>query len=118
MIPKFAPILLASFLTTSCTVANLNRPTHAPGPMMAGHMQTMQQQMQQIHASKDPAERKRLMDEHMRSMQGMSSMMSRMGGPASPDPDQRMQMMEMRMDMMHKMMEQMLQHDAAEHMGN
>jgi len=27
----------------------------------------------------------------------------------------RIQMMEMRMDMMHKMMEQMLQHDAAEH---
>jgi periplasmic protein CpxP/Spy len=96
-------------------------PASGPGggtqsmPMMNEHMQKMQKQMQQIHAAKDPAERKRLMEEHMKSMQGMMPMMSGMGASPNSDPNQRMQMMEMRMDMMHKMMEQMLQHDAVEH---
>ncbi len=112
---QIATILLAGFLATACAAPASETPSAAAMPMMGEHMQKMQKQMQQIHASKDPAERKRLMDEHMKSMQGTMPMMSGMGARAGADPSQRMQMMEMRMDMMHKMMEQMLQHDAAEH---
>lgn len=78
-------------------------------------MQKMQKQMQQVHATKDPVERKRLMEEHMNAMQGTMPMMSGMGPRAGADPVERMQMMEMRMDMMHKMMEQMVQRGAEEH---
>lgn len=112
---RIATIVMAGLLATACAAPTANPPSAAAPPMMGEHMQKMQRQMQQIHASKDPAERKRLMDEHMKSMQGMMPMMSGMGARAGADPDQRMRMMEMRMDMMHKMMEQMLHHDAAEH---
>lgn len=112
---EIATILFAGFLATACAAPAVDTPTAAATPMMAEHMQKMQKQMQQIHASKDPAERKRLMDEHMKSMQGTMPMMSGMGARSGTEPNQRMQMMEMRMDMMQKMMEQMLQHDAAAH---
>lgn len=85
-------------------------------PMMAEHMKMMQEQMRKIHEAKNPTQRKRLIDEHMKAMQQGMSMMSGMGGMggASPaEPGQRMQMMEQRMDMMQKMMEQMMQHEAA-----
>lgn len=81
-------------------------------PMMAERMKNMQEQMRKIDETKSPAERKRLMDEHMKAMQQGMSMMSIMGGMggASPvKPGQRMQMPEQRMDMM----EQMMQHGAA-----
>jgi periplasmic protein CpxP/Spy len=112
---KIATILLAGFLATACAAPATETPTAAAPPMANDHMQKMQKQMHQIHAAKDPAERKRLMEEHMKSMQGAMPMMSGMGARAGSDPGQRMQMMEMRMDMMQKMMDQMLQHDAAEH---
>jgi len=94
-------------------------------PTLNQRMQRMQEQMRQIHATTDPVTRKRLMDEHMKSMEQAMPMMSGMvtgagmGSSkgmvmgAGPDTGQRMMMMEMRMDLMQKMMEQMLQHEAA-----
>lgn len=94
-------------------------------PMLDEHMSRMQEQMRQIQSTRDPAARRRLMEEHHKSMERGMQMMSGMsggrgmspGGQAGPaqDSSQRMQMMEMRMEMMHKMMEQMLQHEGAEH---
>ena len=129
-----ASVLVALVLSaTGC--AQIPPPGHpgrmaGPGPRggmpMATEqqMQKMQDEMRRIRATTDPAERRRLMDEHMKSMQQMMPMMSQMGGmgamggmgggpgPGPGNPEQRMQMMEMRMDMMHKMMDQMLQHES------
>jgi hypothetical protein len=105
---------------------------------MQERMRLMQQQMDRLHKTTDPAERQKLLDEHyklmeaqMATMRGMGGgMMMGMGGggmmgpggqgmmgpggaPKSggpgkpPAPDQRMRMMEDRMDMMQMMMEQM-----------
>jgi hypothetical protein len=93
-------------------------------------MQTMQAQMDRIHATQDPEERQRLMDEHMRSMREGMSMMGEMmrggmgsggsrtgetGHCAQSDMQCRMQgmqaqqgMTEQRMGMMQMMMEQMM----------
>ncbi|VCJ27879.1 conserved secreted protein [Burkholderia pseudomallei] len=95
-------------------------------------MQKMMAQMDQIRQTKDPAERQKLMDEHMRTMQDTMQSMHAMGGPMMMDMmgqqqgmggvpshsqsgkrgsgmNERMEMMERRMDMMQMMMEQMLQ---------
>jgi len=100
---------------------------------MQERMKEMQSQMERIHKTKDPNERRKLMQEHMESMnQGMKMMrgmgggmtMGMMGGQSggmgpgmmrddgkpAMDPKQRQDMMEKRMDMMHMMMEQMMQH--------
>jgi hypothetical protein len=111
---QIATILLAGFLATACAAPAASTPGVAAAPIHE-QMQNMQKHMHQVHATKDPAERKRLMEEHMKAMQGMMPMMSGMGARTNADPAERMQMMEMRMEMMHKMMEQMLQHDAAGH---
>jgi len=92
--------------------------------------------MDRIHKTTDPAERQKLLDEHYKLMQEQMTTMRGMGGgmmmgmgggmgqggqgvmgpggaPKSggpgkaPTPDQRMRMMEDRMDMMQMMMEQM-----------
>lgn len=103
------------------------------GAMMAGmqdHMRSMQETMQKIHAATSDAERKKLMDDHMKQMQKHMDMMKGMGsngagmGGMSAMKDkgdkQGMGMMEGgmkcsmmdRMDMMQMMMEQMMQHMA------
>lgn len=86
-------------------------------------MKTMQAQMERIHKTTDPAERRKLMQEHMQSMRDGMGMMRGMGGPMmgggtgpgmmSSDLKQRQDMMERRMDMMHMMMDQMMQHHQA-----
>ncbi|MEW5864046.1 MAG: hypothetical protein AB1773_10705 [Pseudomonadota bacterium] len=87
---------------------------------MLERMKQMQAQMDRIHKVADPAERHKLMAEHMNSMhetmqmmRGMSGAMmmgmgggAMMGGGRGHSPE----MMEMRMDMMQMMMEQMMQH--------
>jgi hypothetical protein len=45
---------------------------------MHEHMQSMHEQMARIRAAKDPAERQRLVEEHMQSMQRHMQMMDRM----------------------------------------
>lgn len=93
-------------------------------------MQKMLAQMDAIRETKDPAERQRLMDEHMRTMQDTMQSMHAMGGPMMMNMmgpqgmggggsqaqsgkrggmGERMDVMEKRMDMMQMMMEQMLQ---------
>ncbi len=102
---------------------------------MQERMQLMQQQMNRLHKTTDPAERQKLLDEHYKLMEAQMATMRGMGGggmmgggmmgqggqgmmgpggaPKSgapgkpPTPDQRMRMMEDRMDMMQMMMEQM-----------
>jgi len=89
----------------------------------------MRDLMARIHATTDPAERRQLMDEHMRTMHESMQMMGRGMGqqpPACAEGDtrcemQRMQgaqqMMQQRMDMMQgmmgQMMEQMMQRGSA-----
>ncbi len=111
---------------------------------MHEHMQTMRQQMEKIHASEDPEERKRLMHEHMQSMRSAMTMMGKMsgsmmqseqmGGPGmnhghqaqrcKEDTDQCKQMnemvdrqrhMEQRVSMMQMMMQQMMEREGVEH---
>jgi len=95
------------------------------------HMKKMQDIMARMQKTTDPAERQKLMSEHMQAMQeGMKSMRGMGGGmmqgmmgqapkdgtakpgtgrgvPMSPE------MMERRMDMMQMMMEQMMQRQKA-----
>ncbi|MCA8292039.1 MULTISPECIES: hypothetical protein [Burkholderia cepacia complex] len=98
---------------------------------MHQQMQKMLAQMDKIRQTKDPVERKRLLDEHMQTMQDAMQTMHSMGGPmmmqmmggqgmggaanrresgkSGTGPNQRMTMMEERMDMMQMMMEQMME---------
>jgi hypothetical protein len=114
-------------------------PQASPGsPMMGSSMQDiqatmkkMQEQMATIRSTSDPAERQKLMFEHMSTMrEAMGTMMktgSAMGmmpgggmmrgdgkksstTPGPRDMRGRMGMMEQRMGMMQIMMEQMMQH--------
>lgn len=109
---------------------------------MQESMTKMQSQMDKIRATTDPEARRKLMQEHMQTMQDNMTMMGQMnkpmkmdGGPGAGmamggdkakagdkpmmggmmggDMMQRYQMMEKRMEMMHMMMEQMLQHQQA-----
>ena len=97
---------------------------------MHTHMKMMKIQMQAIHDEKDPAKRKQLMQAHRQSMHEGMKMMRRMGGTGrmgmmhgdrqkTKNKDRkinqhaRMEHMEHRMDMMHMMMDQMMQHEDA-----
>ena len=125
------PFILLSALTL--TAAAQQSHDHGAAPpaaeqpaQMSGmqdKMQHMRDLMARIHATSDPAERQKLMDQHMRTMnEGMQMMGSAMGQPptaACAEGDtrcqtQRMQgeqqMMQRRMDMMQGMMGQMMQH--------
>lgn len=75
------------------------------------HMNMMQRKMEKYHASKDQKERAKLrselyadMRDHMKLMRGPAGMES---GHTGGDPKKRQQMMEMRMDQTHQMMEWM-----------
>lgn len=98
-----------------------------PMPQMQTHMQAMQEQMARIHGTEDPAERQRLMTEHMTAMhQGMAMMGQMMQGGMSPGSMQQCQsgdtecqlgqmqtqqrMMGQQMGMMQQMMQQMMDH--------
>ena len=93
----------------------------------------MREQMQRMHATQDPAERQRLMREHMQSMQQHMRMMGSMRGGepagsasrcASGDTPctmeemraengmmrERMRMMEGRLDSMQQLMREMMDH--------
>ena len=97
---------------------------------MHQHMDAMHAQMQAIHAEKDPEKRQQLMQAHRQSMhEGMKMMHGmrghgRMGmmqeekprhkkGDGKMDQNARMEHMEHRMDMMQRMMNQMMQHEEA-----
>lgn len=91
-------------------------------------MAKMQQQMDKIAATTNPAEREKLLKEHMKTMQDTMKSMRSMQGPAMKSGAGAMPMgdkpkcmdmqkcqdkMETRMDMMQMMMEQMMQRDQA-----
>jgi hypothetical protein len=53
----------------------------APSAPMWRNMQTMQEQMAKIHATKDPKARAKLLDEHMKTMQETMQLMGNGGCP-------------------------------------
>jgi len=99
---------------------------------MHAKMKKMQEQMEKIHESKDPEERQKLMQEHMESMrEGMKAMRGMGRKPKGECPDEgdgeaaekggmmggmmkKHKLVEDRLDAMQKMIEQMLEHEAAE----
>jgi len=99
---------------------------------MHAKMKKMQEQMERIRASKDPEERQKLMQEHMESMrEGMKAMRGMGRKPKGECPDEgdgeaaekggmmggmmkKHKLVEDRLDAMQKMMEQMLENEAAE----
>lgn len=88
---------------------------------MQARMEAMHQQMEQIQATSDRAQRQRLMREHLQSMQQGMTMMGEMmhGGPpessaqcADGDTSCRMEQMQSRQEIMNQqmgMMQQMIQ---------
>lgn len=90
--------------------------------MQAG-MKDMQELMNRINTTKDPNERKTLLDQHMQAMQkqmnGMSGMMGRSmmtgqdAGASTGTAANCQSMMGGDLSMMKAMMEQMMQHEAA-----
>ena len=116
----------------------MSMPMDAQMSQMHTNMTLMQTQMDKIHATTNPKERKTLMQAHMQTMQESMAMMRSMSKPMPMDGSQgggmamggdkgqpgdkgmmggdmmkRHQMMEERMGMMQTMMEQMLQHQQA-----
>ena len=98
-------------------------PSASPPPTMAqmhDNMAKMQAMMHSLDATKDPAQRRKLLDEHMQAMQQQMDMMDRamqsqmIGGPGSQAMNCA-DMMRGDTDMMKSMVEQMKQHGAAEH---
>jgi tRNA-dihydrouridine synthase len=85
----------------------------APAEKMPEMMSRMQEQMKQIHATSDPKERERLMQEHMKAMHESMPMMQGMKEGAGPGDAERMDAMGRRMDTMEQMMQQMLEHQKA-----
>jgi len=118
---------------------------HAHREKMNTHMKMMKIQMQAIHEETDPEKRKVLMQAHRKSMHEGMEMMHGMGGHGmmgmmhgerhkgmgskagkmsenehdhgmkNMDEQTCMERMEHRMDTMHIMMEQMMQHEDAMH---
>lgn len=99
--------------------AESGKQTTAPqGKGTAGmdRMQEMRKTMDRLHATTDPKERERLMQEHMDQMEGMmNDMHGTMGkGMGSAQSGDHQQSLEKRMDMMQGMMEQMMGHMKAQ----
>jgi protein CpxP len=88
--------------------------------MMSTHksMHKNQQLMDQIRMENNADKRNKLLQQHMKAMQGQMQMMGKMMEPgdlAEKSPDtmpETMQMMNMRMDMMQMMMGQMMEHQS------
>jgi hypothetical protein len=121
---SLASLLLGTSLVFAQAPADSPAP---PAPPMMQHMQAnmqaMQDMMAKIHASKDPAERRKLMQEHSKAMHAQMEMMGGMrggqmgmmqgGGMMGGDMMKEHQAMMGRMAMMEMMMGQMLQHQEA-----
>ncbi len=110
--------VLATGLGAPPLLVTAQAPSKPPANSMGHDMSAMQEQMKKMQAqtdrirqTKDPKERQKLMAEHMKTMQDTMKDMRGMGMGGGMGADQRMQMMENRMDMMQMMMEQMMQHD-------
>ena len=124
------PLLLPVTLLAQAPAPAPEASTPAPTPQdLQNRMQQMSEQMARIHSTQDPAERQRLMQEHMQSMNaGMMMMGQTMRGGMGPGQAQGQQcksddaacrldkmqaqqdMMNGRMRMMQMMMQQMTEH--------
>lgn len=98
------------------------KPAATPVPVekMQQQAKKAQELMTKIQKNNNPAERQKLMHEHMQAMSDGMGMMREMGGGMMTGMDSGKgagmkgnATMEMRMDMMQTMMEQMMQHQAA-----
>jgi hypothetical protein len=81
---------------------------------MEMHLEEMQALTDQLHATRDPAERRRLLIEHRMQMAEMMGMMGGgpKGGAPMPEGEKRRQyMIEKRLDTMDHMMEMMMRRD-------
>ena len=131
-------MMFASPMLAAQNESAADKPMAQQVEKMHSHMQTMQQQMKEIKATKDPEKRKALMQQHMQSMhEGMMMMgkmdgaqgkmsqgamqekKERMSGQQDDAQCQRMQTMEHRqegmqerMKMMQMMMQQMMEHQS------
>jgi hypothetical protein len=85
---------------------------------LADNMKTMQQQMDQLDAATDEAQRARLLADHRKSMEEQMRLMQNLVGrgpmatgmgPGSP-LDRRLSLLEQRMELMQQMMSQLLKH--------
>lgn len=110
---------IAGWTVLAAAIAGCAAAATPPADDMQASMRTMQQQMEKIRASKDPAERQALLDQHMQAMQRhMELMKNMMGTPAAPDAAGKGAQsgamgcgtMMNGMDMMQSMMRQMQQH--------
>lgn len=112
------------------------QPTDSAAQMQQ-KMKVMAEEMAKIQASTDPAERQRLMQQHMQNMaafmQGMhsmgamgpgmmsggSSMMNGQtmggmhGGPGNPDVNARLDRIDQRLELLTQMVDQLVQHEQA-----
>ena len=133
-------MMFASPMLAAQNESAADKPMAQQMEKMHSHMQTMQQQMKDIKATKDPEKRKALMQEHMHNMhEGMMMMgkmddaqgkmsrgamqekKERMSGQQDDAQCQRMQTMEHRqegmqerMKMMQMMMQQMMEHQSVQ----
>ena len=135
-----AIIVSASENESDATTDSELRKDPAHKEKMDTHMKMMKIQMQAIHEETDPEKRRVLMQAHRQSMHEGMKMMHGMGGHGmmgmmhvnkhkgmkggmnnkehargKMDDHARIQHMEHRMDSMHIMMEQMMQHEDAMH---
>lgn len=134
---SLVPIALLSIVFTS--VAPLPSVTAQPAAdvkQLEARVHEMRRLMDRVRNTADPAERQRLMDEHMRAMHDGMAMMGRMmggsrggtacGGERRRNDDEcqmremqrRQGMMDERLDMMQMLMEQMMDQMAMRGVGN
>jgi len=86
------------------------RAASAPASAVPDRMKAMRDMHDKMMNAKTPEEKQALMAEHMKAMHGGMQMMKGMGAKGSPDDmAQRQKMMEERMDTMQMMMDMMMQ---------
>jgi hypothetical protein len=147
LIVRITALLVVSTLLVP-VLASAAEPASAPPPQstaqptesaaqMQQKIKVMTEEMAKIHATTDPAERQRLMQQHMQSMagfmQGMhsmggmgpgmmsggSSMMNGQtmggmhGGPGNADVNARLDRIDQRLDLLTQMVDQLVQHEQA-----
>lgn len=82
---------------------------------MHGHMEEMRHKMKEIRETDDPAERRRLLEEHMESMrQGMQGMMGRGMGAMKEGMEGMLDIMEQMIEHMRMQMQQQEMDEATE----
>jgi len=116
---KIQSLVLSSALSLAMVLTPVMAATNGgmSGDMatMHAHMQSMQTEMAQIHAIKDPAARKAAMQKHMQGMMGMMKGMEGMdhGKMMAGSDAQDIAYLSQRVDLLQDMVNQMVQSRAA-----